>query len=233
MCILKVTNLCKSYKKKQIVNNISFEVVRGEMCALLGANGSGKTTITHMITDLTHKNSGKVEIAGYDLDNEYKKAISRVGMCFDKFMLFEDMSGYENLKLCSSLCAGEHSSIEDMLDCFGLTDAAGEKVKNYSSGMKQKLAIARAVIKKPDLLIMDEPVNMLDHKSAKELYHTLYLLKEQGMSVLIITHLIKDIEPYADSVVFIKNGVIQLKGKVKDIIKEKNKDMEEIYDELC
>lgn len=233
MCVLKVTNLCKVYKKKQIVNNVSFEVERGEMCVMLGSNGSGKTTITHMITDLVHKNSGKVEIMGYDLDNEYKKAISRVGMCFDKFLLFEDMSGYENLTLSTSLCLEEHGNIDNILAHFGLADVSNEKVKNYSSGMKQKLAIARAVIKNPDLLIMDEPVNMLDHKSAEELYHTLNLLKKCGMSILIVTHLIKDIEPYADSAIFIKNGIIQLSGKVKDIIKEKSKSLEEIYDELC
>lgn len=232
MNILEVSGLSKQYKNKKVISDVSFQVEQGELCALLGANGSGKTTIAHMITDLVHKDSGQVKIAGYDLDREYIQAMKHVGMCFDKFLLYEELSGYDNLKINAELCGIDVKDMEDILLQFGLWDILREKVKNYSSGMKQKLSIVRAIMKKPNLLIMDEPFNMLDYKSSSELYQMLNVLKERGMAILVVTHLIHDIEPYADSVIFVKNGSICLSGKLSEIKASKNQKIEEIYKEL-
>ncbi len=198
--MLECTNLTKSYKKKCVVNNLSFSVERGEIFAFLGSNGAGKTTTIKMILGLTAVDSGQIKVAegvriGYSPETPY----------FPPFL-----TGYEALDYYAGIQripkSGRRAEIAKLLDTVGLENSR-TRVKNYSKGMLQRLALAQALLGDPDLLILDEPTAGLDALGRLEMMQLIGRLKNGGRTILINSHILSDIERICDRGIIIKKGV--------------------------
>lgn len=220
--MLKCTNLTKSYKKKCVVNNLSFNVEKGEIFAFLGSNGAGKTTTIKMILGLVDPDSGQVELAedvriGYSPETPY----------FPPFLTgWEVMDYYAGIQKIPK--PGRRAEIAELLELVGLEDNR-TKVKNYSKGMLQRLALAQALLGDPDLLILDEPTAGLDALGRVEMMQLIGKLKSGGRTILINSHILNDIERICDRGIIIKKGVrMGTWNKADDNLRS----LEEIFIEL-
>ncbi|MCT4661456.1 MAG: ABC transporter ATP-binding protein [Tissierellales bacterium] len=227
--VLKVENLCKSYGRKSILKNISFEVERGDVFGFLGPNGSGKTTTIRSVLGLIRKNSGKVSVLGSDMDNEFLKGIKNVGAVVETPKFHDHLSGKANLKLIANLHSelGD-ADVERVLKLVGMWDRSKHKVKTYSLGMRQRLGIAMALINRPKLVILDEPTNGLDPQGIKEVRELIVRLAEkEGITFFISTHLLAEVEQICNRVVIIEAGKTVVEGRVNELL-DKDYDRAEI-----
>ncbi|HEY9061391.1 MAG TPA: ABC transporter ATP-binding protein [Pseudobacteroides sp.] len=208
--ILEVKDLHKKYRNGRGIGNINFEISPGEVVGLLGPNGSGKTTIMKSVTGLVRIDKGVVRICGYDLSENFEDAIRGVGCLIETPSVIGSMSCYDNLKLVSRFYNDvDPERIDVVLQITGLSKYKKDKVKNFSLGMKQRLAIAMAIYQNPKLVILDEPANGLDIEGSKELRRIIsQLSKEFMISFLISSHLIHEIEMLCDKILIIKDGRI-------------------------
>jgi ABC-2 type transport system ATP-binding protein len=218
--ILRVENVTKIINKKNIVKDVNFSIDEGEILGFLGPNGAGKSTTLRMIVGLSKPTSGKIEICGYSITENYIKSMSNIGCIIEGPDLYNYISGIDNLKMFASMNKGiSQKDIYDVLELVGLQNRIKDKVNTYSLGMKQRLGLAQALINNPKLLILDEPTNGLDPSGINEFRHIVKnLAKEKNISVLISSHLISEIELMCDKVSIIKNGVILKNAMVKDIL---------------
>ena len=217
--ILQTTNLTKTIGGKTLVSNVNLHVRKGEIYGFLGPNGAGKTTIMKMLTNLWKPTDGNVEIFGETLTPQSYEALKRIGSIIEFPTFYDHMTGYENLKLhCEYMGYYNHESIENALDMLDLTDAGSKPVKNYSLGMKERLGIARAVLCKPELLILDEPTNGLDPSGMKQVRDLLKTLcTEYGITIMISSHILSEVESIADTVGVINHGVMMKEIGMKEI----------------
>lgn len=217
--VLEVKDLKKLYKNGRGITDINFDINQGEIIGLLGPNGSGKTTIMKSITGLVHS-EGTIKICGINISDNFEEAIVNVGCLIESPSAIGNMSCYNNLKLISKYYPNiDPSRIEEVLHMTGLAKYKNDKVKTFSLGMKQRLAIAMAIYQKPRLIILDEPANGLDIEGAKELRRIVSdLAKEFMISFLISSHLIHEIEMLCDKILIIQDGKIIDTCMVKSII---------------
>jgi ABC-2 type transport system ATP-binding protein len=208
--ILEVKGLHKKYRNGRGIGNINFDISPGEVVGLLGPNGSGKTTIMKSITGLVKIDKGAVRICGHDLSENFEDAIRGVGCLIETPSVIGSMSCYDNLKLVSRFYNDiDPERIDVVLQMTGLSKYRKDKVKSFSLGMKQRLAIAMAIYQNPKLVILDEPANGLDIEGSKELRRIISeLSKEFMISFLISSHLIHEIEMLCDRILIIKDGSI-------------------------
>lgn len=230
--VLDIQNLQKSYKKRTVVKDVSIKGYEGEVLGFLGPNGAGKTTTIKIITGLVKKDSGSVYIQGHNIDNELELAIKNVGAIVETPHLYENMTGLENLKLFSMLKCLPDNSVNEMIDLIGIAEQIKDKVKNYSLGMKQRLAIGVAMLGNPKLLILDEPTNGLDPVGIKALRDFLkHLAHEKNVCVLVSSHMLFEMQQTCDRVVIISKGEIIGSANIEDLEKE-GKTLEDIYLDL-
>lgn len=209
--VLEINGLTKRVQKdKKIVQDASFQVKKGEILGLLGPNGAGKTTTIRMIVGLIRKSEGKVFINGHDLDEEGQKCKAEVGAIVENPAFYDYMSGYKNLQQHARMTKGRISEarINEVVELVQLEDAIKDKVKKYSLGMKQRLGVAQALLHKPSLLILDEPTNGLDPKGIRELRDYLRQLANEGISSLVSSHLLSEMQLMCDRVVIMEKGRI-------------------------
>lgn len=208
--VLSVNNITKTFGSRTAVNNVSFEIKRGEIYGLIGQNGAGKTTIIRTITGLCKPTSGTVYICGQNVQNHFQKAIINVGAIIENPELYSYMSGMDNLKYFASLYPNiSINKINEIVSLMGMQNRINDKVKNYSLGMKQRVGIAQALLHDPKLLILDEPTNGLDPNGIKEMRILLKrLAKEKGIAILISSHILSEMELICDRVGIIDNGMI-------------------------
>ena len=220
--VLKCENLHKSFRKKEILKNVSLEVCSGDILGFIGPNGAGKTTTIKLILGLQKIDSGKVIINGYDIQKDFEKAIAKVGAIIENPDLYMYMSGYDNLKLISNLYPNvDLKRIEEVIDLVGLRNRIDDKVSKYSLGMRQRLGVAQAILHKPNLLILDVPTNGLDPEGIKDLRELLIrLAKEEGMGILISSHNLAELESFCNKVSIIKNGSIMETSDLETVKKE-------------
>ena len=206
--ILQTTHLTKTIGGKDLVNDVNLHVKKGEIYGFLGPNGAGKTTIMKMITNLWKPSGGNIEIFGEKLTPQSYEVLKRMGSIIEFPTFYDHMTGDENLRLhCEYMGYYNHGSVENTLDLLNLTDAANKPVKNYSLGMKERLGIARAILCKPELLILDEPTNGLDPAGMKQIRDLLKTLcTEYGITIMISSHILSEIESIADTVGVIHHG---------------------------
>lgn len=229
--VLKVDDMTKLYKNGRGVRNISFEVYKGDVFGFLGPNGAGKTTVMKSITGLNTFKKGRVEILGFDLKTQFEKALGKVGAIIETADLYEYMSAYYNLKIASRFYenVGKYS-IDEILDIVKLTKFKKEKVSKFSLGMKQRLALALALISKPELVILDEPTNGLDIEGTVEMRNLIIELStKKGITFFISSHLVHEIELMCNRVAIINNGELINNGESITIIKEKYDSLEDFY----
>lgn len=208
--VLILDNVFKSIRGKCIINGISFSIKEGEILGFLGPNGAGKSTTLRMIVGLLKPTSGRIEICGYSIVEDYVKAMSNVGCIIEGPDLYSYMSGIDNLNMLASMSRNVSSDdIRDAVELVELENRINDKVSTYSLGMKQRLGIAQALMHKPKLLILDEPTNGLDPFGISKIRTLIKkIAKEEGISVLISSHIISEMELLCDKVSIIKNGTI-------------------------
>ena len=225
--ILECKNLCKTFGKKQILHNVSFEIKKGDILGFIGPNGAGKTTTIKLILGLQSITKGKVLINGYDVEKEFTKAIEKVGAIVENPDMYMYMSGYDNLKLVSNMYKGIGTKrIDEVVKLVKLENRINDKVSKYSLGMRQRLGIAQAILHKPNLLILDEPTNGLDPEGIKEMRELLVsLARNEKMAILISSHNLAELDNFCNKVCIIKNGEIietsEISAIKKDIEHEK------------
>lgn len=219
--ILQTNNLTKTIGGKDLVNRVSLHIKKGEIYGFLGPNGAGKTTVMKMITNRWKPTNGSIEIFGEILTPQSYEVLKRMGSIIEFPTFYNHMTGYENLRLhCEYMGYYKHGSIENALDMLDLTDAAQKPVKNYSLGMKERLGIARAILCKPELLILDEPTNGLDPAGMKQIRDLLKTLcEEYGITIMVSSHILSEIESIADTIGVINHGMMINEIGMKEIEK--------------
>ncbi|MCU9613865.1 ABC transporter ATP-binding protein [Caldibacillus lycopersici] len=205
---LEVQALSKRIGNKLIVDGVSFQIQKGEIFGLLGPNGAGKTTIIRMIVSLINRTGGKVFIDGTDIDSNFSEAMNKLGAIVENPEFYKYMTGYQNLKHYArmSLSPISQERIDEIVKLVDLENAIHQKVKTYSLGMRQRLGVAQALLHNPSIIILDEPTNGLDPQGIREFRQHLRTLADQGIAVLISSHLLSEIELMCDRYVIIEKG---------------------------
>ncbi|MBM7541282.1 ABC transporter ATP-binding protein [Amphibacillus cookii] len=221
--IIRTHNLTKTYKGKEVVSEVNMKVKKGEIYGFLGPNGSGKTTLMKMITNLVKPTGGEIEVLGEKLNPTSYEVLKRMGSIIEYPVFYEKLSARKNLELhCEYMGYYNKGAISEALKLVNLVNIEKKIVKEFSLGMKQRLAIARAVITKPDLLILDEPLNGLDPVGIRELRDLfLNLSRQYGMTLLISSHILGEIEQIADTIGVIREGKL-LEEASMDLIRSKH-----------
>lgn len=240
--VLECKNLWKKFGQKEILKNVTFDLYEGDILAFIGPNGSGKTTTIKLILGLQSIDKGEVFINGKNIKSEYVEAIKRVGAIVENPDTYMYLSGWENLKLIANLYKGiTDEDLKKIVKLVGLEGRIHDKVSKYSLGMRQRLGIAKALINKPNVLILDEPTNGLDPEGIKELRDLLKKLAREGMGILISSHNLAELESFCNKVLIIDSGVILESSEVKtfkdagekyyfNVSKTKGINFEGIYD---
>ncbi len=228
--VLECKSLNKKIGKKDILKNVSLEVQEGDILGFIGPNGAGKTTTIKLIIGLQKINSGEVKINGYDIKNQFEKAIERVGTIVENPDLYMYMSGLDNLKMIARLYKNiDAKRIDEVIKLVGLENRIKDKVSKYSLGMRQRLGIAQAILHKPNLLILDEPTNGLDPEGIKQLRDLLTkLAKEENMAILISSHNLAELESFCNKITIIQNGEIIETSTLEDAKRIEGKMLYEI-----
>ncbi|MFE4076994.1 ABC transporter ATP-binding protein [Peribacillus sp. YIM B13477] len=222
-----VTNeLTKKYKKHKSVDGLNLRVERGQIYGFLGPNGAGKTTTIRMLLGLIKPTKGSIEIFGQNLIKNRLQILQRIGSLVESPTYYGNLTGYENLDAVRRLRDIPEKRVNEVLEIVRLTKVANRLTKEYSLGMKQRLGIAAALLSSPDLLILDEPTNGLDPSGIQEMRELIKELPKSGMSVLVSSHLLSEIDQMATQVGIINNGkmifqdsIERLRQKRKPLLK--------------
>lgn len=219
--VIKVRNLNKKIKGKQVLKNISFDIYEGEIVGLVGPNGAGKSTLLKIMTGLYSIDSGDIFYFDYNMKYDFEKCMASIGTLIESPELYKNLSGKDNLELFKSMFKGiDEDTITEIVQIVEMEKYLGKKFKTYSLGMKERLAIANALINKPRILILDEPTNGLDPIGIKKIMDILLNMKDT--TIVISSHLLSEIEHLCDKIIFINNGeVINIK-QIDKTIKKKN-----------
>lgn len=206
--ILRTNNLTKVFKEKKVVSDVNMNIKKGEIYGFLGPNGAGKTTVMKLITNLIKPTSGEIEVFGEKLTNSSFEILKRMGTIIEYPVFYDKLTAEENLDLhLEYMGYHDKSAIGNVIDMVNLKNIEGKAVKDFSVGMKQRLGIARAIMTKPEFILLDEPINGLDPIGIKEFRNLFKMLsKEYGMTILISTHILAEIEQMADTIGVIDDG---------------------------
>lgn len=217
--ILQTTGLSKKIGSKMLVADVDLHIPKGEIYGFLGPNGAGKTTVMKMIMNLWKPTSGTIEVFGEILTPKSYNFLQRIGSIIEFPTFYDHMTGRENLQLhCEYMGYYNVNSVENALQMLDLTYAADQTVKSYSLGMKERLGIARALMCKPELLILDEPTNGLDPAGMKQIRDLLKTLcTEYGITIMISSHILSEVESIADTVGIIHHGKMMKEIRMQDI----------------
>lgn len=202
-CLLETKNLSKKFKKQKANDNICLSVQRDSIYGLLGPNGAGKSTLLKMITGMAAPTSGKIFFDGREMK---RSDLQYVGALIENAPIYENLTARENLKVRTLLLGLPDSRIEEVLEMVALQNTGKKCAGKFSMGMKQRLGIAMALLNHPKLLILDEPMNGLDPIGIKDLRKMIRNLPKQGMTVVVSSHILNEIEQIADEVGIIVNG---------------------------
>jgi ABC-2 type transport system ATP-binding protein len=216
--------LTKRYGATLAVDRLDLSIEQGEVFGLLGPNGAGKTTTILMLLGLTEPTSGKARVAGFDPLRQPLEVKRRTGYMPDQLGFYDDLSGAANLRYIARLMGlSSHVAEPRMakaLERVRLTDAAEKRVKTYSRGMRQRLAIAEILMKRASLAILDEPTSGLDPQSTREFLDLIRSLKHDGVTIMLSSHLLDQVQSICDRVALFSRGKIGLMGKVSDLLSE-------------
>ncbi|EMP72555.1 ABC transporter ATP-binding protein MutF [Streptococcus sobrinus DSM 20742 = ATCC 33478] len=222
--VLETRNLTKKFGKQVAVKEISLQVEKNSVYGLLGPNGSGKSTTLKMVTGMLHKTSGQILIDGHEWS---RKDLETIGALIESPPLYENLTARENLKVRTLMLNLPEQRIDEVLKIVDLTNTGKKRARNFSMGMKQRLGIAIALLNHPKLLILDEPTNGLDPLGIQELRDLIRSFPKQGITVIISSHILSEIELIADHIGIISNGVLGYRDKI-----HAGEDLEELFTEV-
>jgi ABC-2 type transport system ATP-binding protein len=220
--IIAAVNLTKRFRRVLAVDGLDLAVERGEVFGFLGPNGAGKSTTLRMMVGLIRPTRGTVRLFGHDVWREHCAALRNVGAMIEAPAFYKYLSGRDNLRILYNTggdCTPKQ--IDETLDIVGLLSRAGDKVKSYSQGMRQRLGIALAVLGKPDLVLMDEPTNGLDPLGMKEVRDLIARLSsEMNLTVFLSSHLLHEVEQVCTRIAVVNKGRVIESGKVSDLLRQ-------------
>ncbi len=219
--MLQTTDLCKSFKKQKVVNHVSLNIEKGKVYGLLGPNGAGKSTTLKMLTGILKPTAGEIYFDGKPWNRE---CLSRIGALIENPPVYGNLSARENLKVRSLLLGVDEKRIGEVLQMVSLTDTGKKRAGQFSLGMKQRLGIAMALLGKPELLILDEPTNGLDPIGIEELREMIRSFPKQGITVILSSHILSEVQMIADHVGIISNGILGYEGALVP-----GQDLEELF----
>ena len=222
MAIIEIKNITKRFNDKLVLDNISYEINKGEIFGFIGPNGAGKSTLINIMTSLLVPDSGSVKICGYDIVKESLKAKANIGYVPQDIALLEELSAYDNLEFFGALYGLKgkllKERIKEALEVTGLEDKRKQKVKKFSGGMKRRLNIATAIMHHPKVLIMDEPTVGVDPQSRNHIFtFTKKICKEGGTTVIYTSHYMEEVEELCERVFIIDLGKEIAYGNKEDI----------------
>ncbi len=238
---IQVKNLKKSFKTTEVLKGVDFEVEKGSIFALLGSNGAGKTTIVRILTTLLKQDSGTATVNGFDVAAKPDNVRQSISLTGQFAAVDEILTGRENLIMITKLrhLKNPRQVSDDLLNRFGLTDAADRRVSTYSGGMRRRLDIAMSLIGKPQLIFLDEPTTGLDPEARIEVWKTVKELTEGGTTVFLTTQYLEEAEQLADQIAILHEGRIIVSGTLAELKKlfppekveyiEKQPTLEEIF----
>jgi ABC-2 type transport system ATP-binding protein len=215
---IKVDKLTKRYGDLLAVDDISFNVRKGEVFALLGPNGAGKTTTVEIIDTIRSPTSGKVTLLGMDVTKKKHEIVPRIGVLPQGFSSFDRITVRETLQYYSQLFCCMNTDIDGLIELVDLKDKAKELYKNLSGGLKQRLGIAIALVNDPEVLFLDEPTTGLDPRARREVWKVMLGLKKKGKTLFLTTHYMEEAELLADTVAIISKGKIISMGSPEALI---------------
>jgi len=217
--VLKTTGLTRRYGRITAVNGLDLEIQRGQIFGFLGPNGSGKTTTIGMILGLLRPTSGHVELFGTDTRRDLVGPLKRVGCVLEGASAYPHLSGRDNLRIWSLVAGGvSEARMAEVLSLVGLSERAGHKARTYSLGMRQRLAIAAALLTDPDLVVMDEPTNGLDPAGMREIRQLIRDLGAMGKTIFVSSHMLGEVEQVCDHVAILKAGQLLMQGDVTTLL---------------
>lgn len=212
--ILETKNLSKNFKgEKAAVKDISLKVNRNSICGLLGPNGAGKSTILKMITGMLKPSSGEILFNGHKWN---RKDLANIGSLIEEAPLYENLTAEENLKVRTTILNLPDSRIKEVLKIVELENTGKKRAGQFSMGMKQRLGIAIALLNNPELLILDEPTNGLDPFGIQELRELIKSFPEKGITVILSSHMLSEVNQIADHIGIISAGVLGYEGELKN-----------------
>lgn len=213
--ILSIRNLHKHYGRIHAVNNVSLEIHKGNVYGILGPNGSGKSTTLGIVLNVVNKSSG--EYSWFDGKMETHDALKKVGAIIERPNFYPYMTARENLELVCKIKGTDYSKVHEKLDIVGLTERRDSKFRTFSLGMKQRLAIASALLNDPEILILDEPTNGLDPQGIHQIRDIIRKIAAQGTTILLASHLLDEVEKVCTHVLVLRKGQILYSGKVDEL----------------
>jgi ABC-2 type transport system ATP-binding protein len=218
---ISVRGLCKSFGDVGALAGLDFDVYSGELFGFLGPNGAGKTTTINILTGLARPDAGTIHVGGIDCTKNPRAAQHLIGVVPDESNLYPELSGFDNLCFSAALYGTGRAERErrarELLESFGLSNAADRKFGGYSRGMKRRLTIAAGIIHEPAILFLDEPTTGIDAGSARQLRQLISELHEQGMTIFLTTHYIEEAERLCQRIAFIVSGRIVLQDTVQNL----------------
>ncbi|HEX6543014.1 MAG TPA: ATP-binding cassette domain-containing protein [Ktedonobacterales bacterium] len=218
---IQVHGLQKSYKQLQVLKGVNFDVASGSIFALLGSNGAGKTTIVRILTTLLKPDDGTTRVNGFDVLSQPERVRESISLTGQFAAVDEILTGRENLTMIAKLrhvkSAGKVA--DDLLERFGLTDAAGRRVSTYSGGMRRRLDIAMSLIGNSRIIFLDEPTTGLDPEARIEVWQVIQNLADSGTTVFLTTQYLDEAEKLADRIAILHDGTIIVSGTLEDLRK--------------
>ncbi|MCL1059366.1 ABC transporter ATP-binding protein [Shewanella gelidimarina] len=220
--VIRATQLCRHFGSLKAIQNLNFEVERGQIYGFLGPNGCGKTTAIRMLTGLLLPTSGEVEVLGLTLPRDAEKLRLKMGYMTQKFSLYDDLTVKENLQFIAKIYGlsrhEQRSRINELLSTYGLDQRAGQLAGSMSGGQKQRLGLAAATIHKPELLFLDEPTSAVDPENRRDFWEKLFDLSDQGTSIIVSTHYMDEAER-CHKLAILETGIKRADGSPDELMR--------------
>lgn len=219
--IMETVGLRKSYKGNVVVNDVNIHVPKGAIYGFVGPNGAGKSTVMKMILNLIQPEAGEVQLFGEKVTDQSYEVFKRVGSIIENPYFYEKMTARQNLELhCDYMGFPNKERIDEVLQMVDLQNVEGRQIRHYSLGMKQRLAIARAILAKPEFLILDEPINALDPEGIREMRNLFQRLnQEDETTIFISSHILSEVDLIADTIGIIQHGNLLAELPIEEIHK--------------
>ncbi|WP_431166987.1 ABC transporter ATP-binding protein [Tenacibaculum halocynthiae] len=214
--ILSIKDLNKNYGKIQAVKNLSFDIIKGNIYGILGPNGSGKSTTLGIILNVVNRTSGSFSWFNGNISTH--KALKKVGAIIERPNFYPYMTARQNLQLICQIKGVSYDKINDTLETVNLFERKDDKFRTYSLGMKQRLAIASALLNDPEILILDEPTNGLDPQGIHEIRQIIKKIAENGTTILLASHLLDEVEKVCTHVIVLQKGEKLYSGRVETMV---------------
>lgn len=216
--VIEARGVVKDYGEVRAVDGVDLSVARGELFGLIGHNGAGKSTMFKMMLGLVPASGGEIRINGEPVRGPAFRRVRRgIGYLPENVVFYDNLSGLETLAFFAELKGADRASCPALLDKVGLAHAAGRRVRGYSKGMRQRLGLAQALLGKPQLLFLDEPTTGLDPEAIREFYRILNELKAEGVTMILTSHILAEIQDRVDRIAIMRNGKVDAVGTVQGL----------------